>query len=102
MRILREFSGLGNRPYPIDHERRRRVMIALAERDMTISALSKKINISRAIVSQIINGRRISPKTEQRIAEFLGKPADYLFPKRKPAEIKTMREKEAKAKGKTA
>jgi plasmid maintenance system antidote protein VapI len=102
MRILREFSGLGSRPYPIDHERRRRVMIALAEKDLTISKLSKILRVTRTCVSETINGRRLSLKTEQRIAEFLGKPSDYLFPKRKPAEIKNMRQAEAKSKGKTA
>jgi len=99
MRFLREFSGFGSRPYPLDRERRRRVMVALAEKDMTISALAEKINVSRAIVSQIISGRRLSEKTEKLIADFLGGDADWLFPRRSPGEIKKMRGREAAAKG---
>jgi len=102
MSILREVSGLGSRPYPLDHERRRNVMVALAEQDMTISDLARKTKIQRAIISQIINGRRRSEKTEQRIADFLGKPVDSLFPSRTGAEIKKMRQAEAKAKEKAS
>jgi len=103
MSSLREFSGLGSRPYPIDHERRRRVLIALAENDMTISDLARSLKTSRAIVSQVVNGRRLSSRTEQLIAKYLGKPADYLFPFRTPDEIKKMRQAEkASQKGKAA
>jgi transcriptional regulator with XRE-family HTH domain len=104
MNILREFSGMGTRPYPLDRERRRRVMIALAERDMSISGLARKIDIDQAVVSKVICGRRLSVKTEMRIAEYLGKPADYLFPKRSFEEIGQMRQAEAeeKERGKAA
>jgi len=102
MRFLREFSGLGSRPYPFDRERRRRVMVALAEKDMTISGLARSIGVAQAIVSQVINGRRKSPKTEKLIADYLGEDADRLFPARTNAEIKKMREREAAAKGGTA
>jgi transcriptional regulator with XRE-family HTH domain len=102
MSFLREISGMGSRPYPLDHERRRRVMVALAERDMTISSLAKNIGVAQATVSRVISGRRLSAKTEQRIAEYLDKPADYLFPSRTAGEIGKMREAEAKAKGKVA
>jgi len=96
MRLTREFSGMGSRPYPLDRERRRRVMVALAERDMTISGLAKSLNSPRAVVSQVISGRRLSPKAEQRIASFLGKDAGDLFPRRTPGEIAKMRRAEAK------
>jgi len=102
MNIFREFAGLGNRPYPLDRERRRRVMIALAERDMTISDLARLLHLPRPYVSQVISGRDLSKKTEQRIAEFLGKPADYLFPYRTPKEIGEMRKAENSARGKVA
>ena len=102
MKYWREISELGSRPYPLDRERRRRVMVALAERDMSISVLAKKIKTSRAIISQVISGRRISPKTEQRIAEFLGKPIDDLFPTRTPGEIGEMRRAEAAEKERAA
>jgi len=102
VRILREISGLGSRPYPLDHERRRRVLVSLAERNLTIGGLANALGLSISLMSMIINGRRLSPKTEQRIAKFLGKDAEYLFPQRMTAEIKKMREAEAKAKRRTA
>jgi lambda repressor-like predicted transcriptional regulator len=98
MRFLREFSGIGSRPYPLDRERRRRVMVALAEKDMTISGLARSIAVSKTLVSLIINGRRRSPKTEKLIADFLGGDAGHLFPSRSAGEIKKMREREAAAK----
>ena len=102
MKFWRKISELGSRPYPLDHERRRRVMVALAERDMTISSLARAIGLSQAIVSKVICGRRRSPKTEKRIADFLGKPVDDLFPYRTPKEIGEMRRAEAAAKGTAA
>ena len=102
MRLTCEISGLGSRPYPVDHERRRKVMIALAERDMNISDLARNIGLAQATVSQVINGRRLSPKTEQRIAKFLCKSADDLFPYRTPDEIRIMRQAETSRKGKAA
>jgi len=102
MRFLREISGLGSRPYPLDRERRRRVLVALAEKDMSISGLAKSLNLQQSQVSMTICGRRLSPKTENRIAEFLGQDVKYLFPERKPFEIKKMREAEAAREGKTA
>lgn len=95
--LLREMSGLGSRPYPLDRERRRRVLVALAERDMTISDLAKEIGLARPLVSNIVSGRRLSLKTEQRIADFLGEPLDRLFPYRTPEEIGRMRRAEAAA-----
>jgi len=100
MSFLREIAGLGSRPYPLDRERRRRVLVALAERDMSISTLARSLGIDQALVSKVISGRRLSPKTEQRIADYLGKSADYLFPYRTPGEIGKMRK--AEAKGNTA
>ena len=100
--FLREFSGLGSRPYPLDRERRRRVLVALAEKDMTISGLARSIGVAQAIVSKVISGRRLSTKTEQRIAEFLGKPIDDLFPSRTAAEIGEMRRAEAAEKERAA
>lgn len=81
MSLISDIQGIRScRPYPIDHERRRRVMIALAENDLTISSLARCINVAQSIVSQVINGRRLSPITEQKIAAFLKKKTDYLFP----------------------
>jgi plasmid maintenance system antidote protein VapI len=102
MSFLREISGLGSRPYPLDRERRRRVLVALAERGITISGLARSIGVAQAIVSKVISGRRLSLKTEQRIADFLGKSADWLFPARTAKEIGEMRKAEAAAREKAA
>ncbi|MDR1839282.1 MAG: helix-turn-helix domain-containing protein [Treponema sp.] len=102
MKLWRKMTELGSRPYPLDRERRRRVLVALAERDMSISDLARSIGIARTCLSEIISGRRFSTKTERLIANFLGKPADYLFPYRTPEEIGKMRRAEAAAKGKAA
>jgi len=102
VKLWREISELGSRPYPLDRERRRRVLVALAERDMTISDLAKSLGLSRALLSYVVSGRRISPKTERRIAEFLGKPADDLFPFRTPEKIGEMRRAEAAEKERMA
>jgi len=98
MTLKRELSGVGVRPYPLDKERRRRVMVALAERGMNISGLARYMGISQAVVSKVISGRRLSEKTERRIAEFLGKPEEWLFPPRTGEEMSRMREAEAAAK----
>ncbi|MCL2277569.1 MAG: helix-turn-helix domain-containing protein [Treponema sp.] len=95
MRLINQYSEFGCRPYPFDRERRKRVLIVLAERDMNISDLARNINTAQSTVSQVINGRRLSPNTEQRIADFLRKPVDVLFPRRTPEEIGKMRKKEA-------
>jgi len=95
MSFLREAFGHGSRPYPLDRERKRNVMVALAERSMTISDLARCLGASKQYISAVIIGRRLSPKTEQRIADFLGKPADDLFPFRTPDEIRKMRQAEA-------
>jgi plasmid maintenance system antidote protein VapI len=100
MNFLRELSGMGTRPYPIDRERRKRVLWELVDRDMTIGDLAKALNLCLPHVSNIISGRRLSTRTEQRIADFLGKSADYLFPFRTPEEIGRMRRAEEEAKGK--
>ena len=101
MNYLHKNAERETRPYPIDRERRRRVMIALAEKELTISGLARKLKLSKPLVSIIVSGRRISEKTEQRIAKFLGKPADYLFPERTTEDIKKMRQAESQ-KGKAA
>ena len=102
MHLRLELSEMGTRPYPKDRERRRRVMVALAEKDMVISDLARALGVSRVLVSNVISGRRLSPKTERRIAEFLGKSEDYLFPERTVEEMAQMRIAEAAGKDKVA
>jgi len=102
MQLRLEISGLGTRPYPLDRERRRRVLVALAERDMNISALARVLNLPQSLISMTICGRRLSAKTEQCITDYLGKPANYLFPSRTAEEIGKMRRAEAAEKGNAA
>jgi len=102
MSYLREQFGLGSRPYPIDRERRRRVLVALAEHEMNISALARNIGVSKQYISAVISGRRLSSKTEQRIAAFLGIPVDDLFPCRTPEELGEMRKAEKASRGNAA
>ena len=100
MSFLLEISGMGSRPYPLDRERRRRVKRELADRDMTISGLARALNLGQPYVSEVISGRRLSLLMERRIADFLGKDADYLFPPRTAEEIGELRRAEAEARGK--
>jgi plasmid maintenance system antidote protein VapI len=74
-------------------------MRELVERDMTISDLAKALNLCPANVSMTVSGRRLSALAEQRIADFLGKSVDWLFPLRTPEEIGEMRRAEEAAKG---
>jgi transcriptional regulator with XRE-family HTH domain len=97
MQLRLEISGLGTRPYPLDKERRRRVLVALAEKDMSISALARALGLSKVYISYIVNGLRLSAKTERRIAEFLGRDIESLFPPRTAEEIGRMRRAEARA-----
>jgi transcriptional regulator with XRE-family HTH domain len=68
------------RPYPPDRERRIRVKIELARRDMTISDLARVLGIHQGNLSSIVNGTRISRKTEEKIAVFFGMTRRELFP----------------------
>jgi transcriptional regulator with XRE-family HTH domain len=89
------------RPYPPDQERRIRVRIELAKRNMTISDLARALGLKQPVISNIINGIRRSFKTEEKIAAFFGKSHDELFPPRSGDEIEAMR-KAARGKGRAA
>ena len=79
------------RPYPPDRERRVRVKVELAKRDMTVSDLSRAINIVQSVVSEVINGTRLSKKAEEKIAAYFGKRREELFPARTRLELEAMR-----------
>ena len=87
-------SELSQQPYPVDFERKTRIKVELAKRNMTITNLADSLNVSRPYISAIISGRKISAKTEAEIAEALRMPTEYLFPSRSPAELLAMRKKE--------
>jgi len=79
------------RPYPPDPERRRLVRIELAKRDMTVSDLARALGIHNGNLNDVINGIRLSPKTEKRVADFLGLPVETVFPLRTKDELAAMR-----------
>jgi plasmid maintenance system antidote protein VapI len=80
------------RPYPPDKERRIRVRLELARRDMTISDLAAALGIKRPHISCVINGTRLSKKTEEKIAAYFGMARRELFPSRTKAELEALRE----------
>lgn len=82
----------GGRPYPRDAERRILVRTELAKCDMTVSDLAARLGMHQGSLSEIINGTRLSSRTEGRIAAYFGKERAELFPPRTPAELAAMRE----------
>lgn len=90
-------TGL-RRPYPLDTERKRRVMVELARRGLTISELARRIDYNQGHVSSCISGRLLCRPLEERIAEFLNRPVNYLFPERTVPELLAMQKAEKRAK----
>ena len=56
----------------------------------TISEFARAINIKRTVLNEIINGTRLSPYTEERIARFFKMKRDELFIIRTAAELRAM------------
>jgi transcriptional regulator with XRE-family HTH domain len=79
------------KPYPPDKERRVRVRVELALRDMTISDLARVLNINQGHLSDTINGIRRSPKTEEKIAAYFGMDRKELFPPRTRSDLEALR-----------
>ena len=82
------------RPYPFDGERRRRVLVELARRGMSIADLARAIKYPRSHVSAVICGRLLQASLEQRIAAYLQVDRNYLFPQRTPKELLELQKKE--------
>jgi plasmid maintenance system antidote protein VapI len=89
------------RPYPPDREREAKVKTELIRRGMTASTLAEVLRIHRGNLSSIINGTRISPKTEEKIARYFGLSREELFPPRTNAELEALR-RAAGGKGRAA
>jgi len=85
------FEGVSCRPYPKDAERRTRVRVELAKRDMTITDLARALGMNRGNLSSLINGSHISAKNETKIAEFFGMEREALFPRRTRSELARIR-----------
>ena len=88
----------GCRPFPFDIERKERCQEILSTYGMTMAELAMHLGVSKVLITNVINGRDLSPTNEQRIATFLNIPKDYLFPERTALEIAEMRKAEAKQK----
>jgi transcriptional regulator with XRE-family HTH domain len=93
---INSFGGLTGRPYPIDYERKTRVRVELARRNMSITDLANALKLDRGNVSKVISGRSISQTYETLIATFLQLDVKYLFPPRSPMELLGMAEVEGK------
>ena len=94
-----EFSIAGlKRPYPLDGQRKKRVMVELARRGLSISELARRIDCNQGNVSSCISGRLLCRPLEERIAEFLNRPVNYLFPERTVPELLAMQKAEKRAK----
>ena len=90
-------AGLA-RPYPLDTQRKKRVMVELARRGLTVSELARRINYNRGHVASCISGRLLCRPLEERIAEYLARPVSYLFPERTARELLAMQAAERRAK----
>ena len=98
MGFLNSVYGL-RRPYPFDEVRKKRVMVELSKRGLTITKLSLLISSQRPHVCDVINGRRLQRSLEERIAAYLHVSREYLFPERTVAEILELKKKEDERKG---
>lgn len=83
---------------PLDRERKRRVMVEIARRGITVSELARRIECNRGNLSSCISGRWLNTQLEERIAEYLGRPVQYLFPERTVAQLLAMQAAERHSK----
>ena len=87
------------RPYPFDIERKQKIERQMfAARIYTIEDLAQAINLPRQQVSAVINGTRLSRKTEERIAAFFGMRREELFLQRTLGELAEMNRAQLEAK----
>lgn len=54
--------------------------IALLRRDVTMSAIARRLGVTTGHVSQVVAGRRRSPTVERAVAEAVGLPVGRVFP----------------------
>ena len=87
------------RPYPFDRERKQRIERLLDARQIaSISELSRALGLNRTYVNEVINGTRLSRKTEERIAAFFGMRREELFLQRTLSELAEMNRAQLEAK----
>ena len=68
----------GCRPFPFDIERKERCQEILSTYGMTMAELAMHLGVSKVLITNVINGRDLSPKTETRIANFLKVPKEFF------------------------
>jgi plasmid maintenance system antidote protein VapI len=61
---------------------------------MTVSDLAKVLKMPASVLSEVVNGRRLSRKTEEKIAAFFGKSREELFPGRSLYDLMLLSEQE--------
>lgn len=87
------------RPYPFDLERKHKVQAVMFRHGIfTAKKLSELLHMNYYVVNEVINGTRLSRKTEERIAAFFGMTRDELFPERTIAELAEMNRAQLEAK----
>ena len=74
------------------------MMVELARRGITVSELAKRIDYSQGRTSDCISGRLLCRPLEERIASYLGRPVQYLFPERTAKELLAMQAAERRSK----
>lgn len=88
------------RPYPFDLERKRHVQKVMDNaRIKSTVDLARKLKINYKVLSEIINGTRISRGIEERISAFFGMKREELFILRTTKELIAMHDAQEKRKG---
>ncbi len=88
------------RPYPFDLERKRHVQKVMDNSQIKSTVdLARKLRINYTVLTEIINGTRISRGIEERIAAFFGMKREELFILRTTKELIAMHDAQAKRKG---
>jgi plasmid maintenance system antidote protein VapI len=82
-------------------ERRRRVKVELALRNMTVSDLARALDINQGHLSETINGTRRTRAIEDMVAAYFALPRQELFPPRTKGDLEAMRQAAAE-KGRAA
>jgi lambda repressor-like predicted transcriptional regulator len=60
------------------------ITAALHRRDVTQTALARRLKVDVSLVSRVIAGTRSTPRVRRAIARALGKPQSAIWPDAKP------------------
>ena len=88
-----------SRPYPFDMERKWKVKQIMYKHGIqSDKELSVLLGLNYKVVNEVINGTRLSRKTEERIAAFFGMRREELFLQRTLGELAEMNRAQLEAK----